>query len=75
MLNKKIEAPFIPGNDENYDKKYCETPDKISLKTIERYNKYKQRDDYNIIFKALFVFLYIIKFTKKIINIFAYFIQ
>ena len=52
LLNKKIEAPFIPGNDENYDKKYCETPDKISLKTIERYNKYKQRDDYNILFKG-----------------------
>ena len=52
LLNKNIESPFIPGNDGNYDRKYCEAPDKISQKTIERYQNYIHRDDYNIIFEG-----------------------
>ena len=52
LLNKNIDSPFIPENDENYDKKYCEALDKISQKTLERYQDYIHRDDYNIIFEG-----------------------
>ena len=52
MYNKIMTSPFIPKKEGNYDKKYCEGPDKISQKTLERYQSYYQRDDYNIIFNG-----------------------
>lgn len=42
LYYKKIESPFIPKNQENFDKKYCQNPDKIGNQTMERYqNMYK----------------------------------
>ena len=52
IYNKIMPSPFIPKKEGNYDKKYCEGPDKISQKTLERYQIYYQRDDYNIIFNG-----------------------
>jgi serine/threonine protein kinase len=52
IYNKIMPSPFIPKKEGNYDKKYCEGPDKISQKTLERYQSYYQRDDYNIIFNG-----------------------
>ena len=41
LLQKKIEAPFIPSIDkENFDKKYCEGEDNVGETTIERYDLY-----------------------------------
>ena len=46
LYNKKLPAPYIPKNEKNYDQKYCESIDKISNSTFERYKGYMRRDDY-----------------------------
>ena len=50
VLDKKISAPYIPLNEGNYDKKYCEAVEKIGEDTKERYHKYMERDDYLTLF-------------------------
>ncbi len=47
---KKLEAPFIPSSGDNFDKKYCETPDKIGNETYERYQSFYRKDNYLDIF-------------------------
>ena len=44
LYNKKIESPFIPKNQENFDKKYCQGPDKIGNQTLERYQNFYKKD-------------------------------
>ena len=44
LYNKKIESPFIPKKDENFDKKYCQGPDKIGNQTLERYQNFYKKD-------------------------------
>ena len=52
LLNKKIEAPFIPStNKENFDKKYCEGEDNIGETTIERYELYFNSELYEGVFR------------------------
>ena len=46
LSNKKIIAPYIPTKERNYDKKYCESIDKISNSTFERYKGYMRKNDY-----------------------------
>ena len=42
LYTKKLESPFCPKTQENFDKKYCQCPDKIGNETLERYqNLYK----------------------------------
>ena len=50
LYNKKKLAPFIPKRGGNYDKKYCEAIEKITEQTLERYQKYKQQDNFQSIF-------------------------
>jgi len=50
LKNKKLQAPFIPSHGDNFDKKYCETPDKISNDTYERYQSFYRKDYYLDIF-------------------------
>ena len=33
LLNKELESPFIPDKKDNFDKKYCEANDTISIET------------------------------------------
>ena len=46
LLNKELESPFIPEKKDNFDKKYCEANDTISIETKVRYEKYKNDVEY-----------------------------
>ena len=54
ILNKKIKAPFIPKNNDNFDKSYCEGNDKIGDETMERYRDYINDEMFTKIFKDYF---------------------
>ncbi len=50
MYDKKLEAPFLPKNIDNFDKKYCEGPEKIGNETLERYQNFYKNESLNEIF-------------------------
>ena len=50
ILEKTIQAPFIPLSGGNYDKKYCEHIHNIGDETKERYNQYMERDEFLTLF-------------------------
>lgn len=50
LYEKKLEAPFAPRSQDNYDKKYCEGPDKIGNDTLERYQNYYKNEALNELF-------------------------
>lgn len=50
LYEKNLEAPFVPKNIDNFDKKYCEGPDKIGNETLERYQNYYKNESLNEIF-------------------------
>ena len=50
ILNRKIKAPFIPKNIDNFDKNYCEGNDKIGNETMERYRDYINDEMYTKVF-------------------------
>ena len=52
IYNKKALAPFVPKLVGNYDKKYCKENDKIGDETLERYQRYKEKNNYNNIFEG-----------------------
>ncbi len=47
---RKMIAPFIPKNGDNFDRRYCEKVDKIDTATNERYLFYKGKEKYKEIF-------------------------
>lgn len=51
MLNKRLTAPFLPKNGDNFDKKYCEGVDNIGNSTYDRYQSYYKSDSFGAIFK------------------------
>ena len=50
LLNKTMQAPFVPKKSGNYDKKYCELIEKISDTTLERYNDYLNQKNFRHVF-------------------------
>lgn len=50
LFDKTLEAPFCPRNQDNFDKKYCEGPDKIGNDTLERYQNFYKNEALNDIF-------------------------
>ena len=58
LYNKNLETSFIPKDELNFDKKYCENNDKISNATFERYKEYLHKDDYTKIFEGFTFFNY-----------------
>ena len=52
LYNKKLETSFIPKDEKNYDKKYCENNDQISNSTLERYKEYMRKDNYMKLFEG-----------------------
>lgn len=50
LYQKKIESPFIPKSNDNFDKKYCQGPDKIGNETLERYQNYYKKDALSDVF-------------------------
>ena len=52
LVNKKIYPVFIPPvGDNNYDKKYCNEPEKIGDETQNEYEAIKSKIDYNKLFQ------------------------
>lgn len=54
LEGKSLLAPFIPENQDNYDKRYCEKIDKITDETKERYEEIAQREEYKNVFNAFY---------------------
>ena len=50
VYHKKIEAPFIPKKEGNYDKSYCEIEEKCGQETKTRYDSYTSRKNYDNLF-------------------------
>jgi hypothetical protein len=51
LIDRKIEAPFVPKNGDNFDKRYCEGIDKLEAETLERYHKYYKSQEYSSLFR------------------------
>ena len=47
LFNKTILAPFVPKKEGNYDKKYCEMIEKCGEDTMERYNNYLNKKNFD----------------------------
>ena len=62
LENKSLLAPFIPERKDNFDKKYCESVDKISEETKIRYEAILCKKKYKIAFAG---FYYVKKEPKK----------
>ena len=56
LYNKKLIAPYIPSNEDNFDYKYCNNVEKQGLKTKERYAEIAISDDYKTIFNSYLYF-------------------
>ena len=62
---EKINAPFIPPGNENFDYKYCNQEEHIGINTLERYRKIVNKDNYKKVFKD---YLYYDRRNDKKIN-------
>ena len=49
---KTLKAPFIPPKEGNYDKKYCEAIEKHSQETLERYQGYRDKKNFEHLFEG-----------------------
>ena len=45
-----MDSPFIPAKKDNFDKRYCESADRIGNNTKERYEKYMKDDGFSNLF-------------------------
>ena len=52
LFNKKIIAPFIPKNERNFNKKFCNDIEKINEETMERYHSYLNDKNYCYLFRG-----------------------
>ena len=56
LYNKKIIAPFIPKNIDNFDTRFFNQIEKIGVDTKERYNKILNDSNFNNIFSDFYYF-------------------
>ena len=68
LYDKKLDAPFVPKNTDNFDKKYCEGPDKIGNETLERYQNYYKNEALSDIFINYSFDNILITNSTKIVN-------
>ena len=52
LLNKTLKAPFIPPKGGNYDKKYCEAVENHTEETLERYQNYREKKNFEKLFEG-----------------------
>ena len=52
LYNKTLIAPFIPAKGGNFDKKYCEAIEKLSQETLERYQVYRSKKNFEHLFEG-----------------------
>ena len=69
LQERKTNSPFIPKNGDNFDKRYCESGDKIGNETIERYQKYFKCTEYTGIFRNYTFYNIDILSMKKTISV------
>ena len=65
LENKELPAPFIPDQNDNYDKKYCESVEVLTEETKMRYKKIYDSSKYKNAFKD---FYFNIETEMKVIN-------
>jgi len=56
LYEKKVVPKYVPKIGDNFDKKYCEQPDKIGEETKERYEKYLREESTQTIFKDFYYY-------------------
>ena len=56
LYNMRIESPYIPSYEDNFDSNYCEREDNISQQEQELLNKIKSSEQYKTIFKNFLFF-------------------
>ena len=54
LYKKKLPSPFIPENNNNFDKTYCESTDEISKETKLRYDEILLDENYNDVFTKFY---------------------
>ena len=52
LYNKTLKAPFIPPKGGNFDKKYCEAVENHTEETLERYQQYRERKNFERLFEG-----------------------
>ena len=52
LLNKTLKAPFIPPKGGNYDRKYCEAVENHTEETLERYQNYREKKNFEKLFEG-----------------------
>ena len=50
LLNKNIQSPYIPKYGDNFDKKYCGSKENLDKETIDRYQIYRNKEEFKNIF-------------------------
>jgi hypothetical protein len=77
LYEKQLDSPFIPKGGDNFDVKYCNSPDKIGPDTKEKYDAYLRDESYKDAFKEFTYFSGVtafqehpkVKFSNPHINI------
>ena len=52
LFNKTLKAPFIPPKGGNFDKKYCEAVENHTEETLERYQQYRNKKNFERLFEG-----------------------
>jgi len=52
LFNKTLKAPFIPPKGGNFDKKYCEAAENHTEETLERYQQYREKKNFERLFEG-----------------------
>ena len=52
LFNKTLKAPFIPPKGGNFDKKYCEAVENHTEETLERYQQYREKKNFERLFEG-----------------------
>ena len=52
LFNKTLKAPFIPPKGGNFDKKYCEAVENHTEETLERYQQYREKKNFEKLFEG-----------------------
>ena len=52
----KVNSPFKPSSNDNYDQRYCNKPERIGFATQERYENILENTEYNVVFRDFLYF-------------------
>ena len=66
LENKSLPAPFVPEKKDNFDKRYCESIDKIGEETKMRYEEILEGESYKNSFKKFYYNKDEVEYKKKL---------